>query len=171
MEYHNERAAATAEFLARLDPNEEVAVLTFNGKVVTLSEPDTVRNVVEGLGLRVRTLTANGSTALYAAICQAAALAGELQAEDEAQGESRLYGIVLLSDGDDTTGQPTEHQMFTSCLPANAEADGFKIFPIAFGDKANETLLSRLALATGGRLFTANPDSIGKVYFSISAEQ
>ena len=163
--------AATADFLARLDPDDEVALLTFNGGVVTLSEPDAVRNVVEGLGLRVRTLTANGSTALYAAVCQAAALAGELQAEDEARGESRLYGIVLLSDGDDTTGRPTENQMFTSCLPADAEADGFKIFPIAFGDQANEALLSRLALATGGRLFTADPDSIGKVYFSISAEQ
>ncbi|MFQ6030012.1 MAG: hypothetical protein ACE5Q6_21270, partial [Dehalococcoidia bacterium] len=91
--------------------------------------------------------------------------------EDEAQGESRLYGIVLLSDGEDTRGQPTEHQMFTTCLPATAEADGFKIFPIAFGDEANELLLSRIALATGGRMFTAEPDSISSVYFSISAEQ
>ena len=163
--------AATAEFLARLDPDDEVAVLTFSDNVVTLSEPDTVRNVVEGLSGRVRTLTAGGSTALYAAVCRAAALAGEEQDEDEAQGESRLYGIVLLSDGDDTTGQPTEHQMFTTCLPATAEADGFKIFPIAFGGNANEALLSRLALATGGRLFTADPDSISDVYFTISAEQ
>ena len=163
--------AATAEFLTRLDPDDEVAVLTFSDNVVTLSEPDTVRNVVEGLSQRVRTLTAGGSTALYAAVCRAAALAGDLQAEDESQGESRLYGIVLLSDGEDTTGQPTEHQMFTTCLPANAEADGFKIFPIAFGGEANDALLSRLALATGGRLFTADPDSISDVYFTISAEQ
>ncbi len=163
--------AATAEFLGRLDPDDAVAVLTFSDNVVTLSEPDTVRNVVEGLSGRVRTLIAKGSTALYAAVCRAAALAGELQAEDEAQGESRLYGIVLLSDGDDTTGQPTENQMFTTCLPDTAEADGFKIFPIAFGGDANESVLSRLALATGGRLFTADPDSISNVYFSISAEQ
>ncbi len=94
-----------------------------------------------------------------------------MQAEDQAQGESRLYGIVLLSDGDDTTGEPTETQMFAQCLPANAEADGFKIFPIAFGDAANETLLSRLALATGGRMFTVDTESISNVYFSISAEQ
>ncbi len=102
---------------------------------------------------------------------QGRALAGDLQAEDESQGESRLYGIVLLSDGEDTTGQPTEHRMFTTCLPATAEADGFKIFLIAFGSNANDALLSRLALATGGRLFTADPDSISDVYFTISAEQ
>ena len=163
--------AATAEFLGRLDPDDEVAVLTFSDNVVTLSEPDTVRNVGEGLPPRIRTLIAKGSTALYAAVCRAAALTGELQAADEAQGESRLYGIVLLSDGDDTTNQPSENQMFTTCLPATAEADGFKIFPIAFGGDANEALLSRLALATGRRMFSADPDSISKAYFSISAEQ
>ena len=94
-----------------------------------------------------------------------------LQAEDEAQGESSLYGIVVLSDGEDTTGRPTETQMFATCLPASAEADGFKIFPMAFGDAANETLLSRLALATGGRISTADLDSISDVYFTITAEQ
>ena len=94
-----------------------------------------------------------------------------MQIEVQARSDSRLYGIVLLSDGDDTTGEPTETQMFAECLPANAEADGFKIFPIAFGDAANEPLLSRIALATGGRMFTADPDSIRDVYFTISAEQ
>jgi Ca-activated chloride channel family protein len=163
--------SATAEFLTRLDPDDEVAVLTFSEHVVTLSEPDSVHNVVEGLSPRVRSLTAGGNTPLHAAVCRATALAGELQAEDEAQGESRLYGIVLLSDGEDTTGRPTETQMFTTCLPATAEVDGFKIFPIAFGDEANKSLLSRMALATGGRLFSADPDSISAVYFSISAEQ
>ena len=163
--------SATAEFLTRLDPEDEVTVLTFNDDVFTLSEPDTVRNVVEGLSRQVRNLTADGGTSLHTAVCRATALAGELQAEDEAQGESRLYGIVLLSDGKDTSGQPTETQMFTTCLPATAEVDGFKIFPIAFGDEANKSVLSRLALATGGRLFSADPDSISGVYFSISAEQ
>ena len=148
-----------------------MAVLTFSDNVVTLSDPATVRNVVEGLSSRVRTLTALGSTALHAAVCRATALADELRVEDEAQGESRLYGIVLLSDGDDTTGEPTEQQMFTMCIPNNAEVDGFKIFPIAFGGDANETLLRRLALKTGGKLFTADPDSISDVYLAISAEQ
>ncbi len=163
--------AATAEFLGRLDPDDEVAILAFNGRVVIPTEPSTVRDVVEELSQTVLDFWASGNTALYSAVCSAATLAGELQAEDEEQGESRLYGIVLLSDGDDTVGAPTANQMFTRCLPATAEADGFKIFTIAFGDSANEAVLSRMALATGGRMFTADPDSIGKIYFSISAEQ
>jgi Ca-activated chloride channel family protein len=163
--------AATAEFLCRLDPSDEVAVLTFSDSVVTLSEPAHVRDVAEGLAGKVSTLYADGSTALYDAVCQAAALADDLRREDQAQGESRLYGIVLLSDGEDTMGRPTENEMFTTCLPASAEAQGTKIFPIAFGADADQNLLERMAKVTGGRMWTADPDSIAEVYFAISAEQ
>jgi Ca-activated chloride channel family protein len=92
-------------------------------------------------------------------------------AADAAAGESRLYGIILLSDGEDTVGNTTENQMFATCLPANAEADGFRIYPIAFGDAADTSVLARMATVTGGQMFTADPSSIGNVYLSISAEQ
>jgi Ca-activated chloride channel family protein len=162
---------ATAEFLERLDPNDEVALLTFNDNVTLLSEPARVGDVVEGLSQRVSGLIADGNTALYEAVCQATDLAATLKMEDESAGESRLYGIVLLSDGEDTMGEPTENQMFVTCLPANAEADGVKIFPIAFGADAAEDLLERVASTTGGRMYTADPASIGNAYLSISAEQ
>lgn len=162
---------ATAEFLSRLDPNDEVAILVFSNDVVVLSEPSRVGDVVEGLASRVTTLLANGNTALYQAVCQATELVNSLKAEDEAAGESRLYGIVLLSDGEDTVGSVTESQMFNTCLPSNAEADGIKIYPIAFGSGADEGVLARMARVTGGRMFTADPTSISNVYISISAEQ
>lgn len=162
---------ATAEFLERLDPDDRVALLTFNDDVVALAEPQPVRGVAEGLSGRVRNLIADGNTALYASVCQAVEMAAELREEDLAAEESRLYGIVLLSDGEDTVGEPTENQMFVTCLPTNAEADGVKIFPIAFGEDAAEELLARIANVTGGRLYTADPGSISNVYLSISAEQ
>jgi len=162
---------ATVEFLDRLDPDDRVALLTFSDGVVTLSEPERVGNVVEGLSSRVSSLIANGNTALFDAVCRSTELAAELKAQDEAAGESRLYGVVVLSDGEDTVGRPTENQMFVTCLPTNAEADGVKIFPIAFGQDAAEELLGRLATVTGGRMYTADPGSISNVYLSISAEQ
>jgi hypothetical protein len=61
--------------------------------------------------------------------------------------------------------------MFVTCLPSNAEADGVKIFPIAFDADAAQDVLERVAATTGGRMYTANPASIGNVYLSISAEQ
>jgi Ca-activated chloride channel family protein len=167
----SDRSQATAEFLERLDPNDEVALLTFNDNVASLSDTARVGDVVEGLSLRVSSLIAGGNTALYAAVCEATDLAAALKAEDESEGQSRLYGIVLLSDGEDTMGEPTENQMFVTYLPSNAEADGVKIFPIAFGADAAQDVLERLAATTGGRMYTADPASIGNVYLSISAEQ
>ncbi|MGD8805674.1 MAG: substrate-binding domain-containing protein [Chloroflexota bacterium] len=163
--------AATGEFLGRLDPNDEVALLTFSDGVTLLSEPARVGDVVEGLAGRVASLIASGNTALYDAVCQATTMAAAMKAQDEAAGESRLYGVVLLSDGEDTVGEPTENQMFVTCLPANAEADGVKIFPVAFGEDASEDVLERIATVTGGRMYSADPASISNVYLSISAEQ
>lgn len=162
---------STAEFLDRLDPDDEVALLTFDDEVVSLSDPLPVRDVVEGLSSRVKSLIADGNTSLFAAVCQATDIAAALKAEDQAAGESRLYGVVLLSDGEDTVGEPTENQMFVTCLPTNAEADGIKIFPIAFGEDAAEEVLARIASVTGGRMYAADPESISNVYLSISAEQ
>jgi Ca-activated chloride channel family protein len=163
--------AATVEFLSRLDPNDEVALMTFSSDVVLLSEPERVGDVVETLSNRVNGLIADGNTALYGAVCEATALAAELKMADEEAGESRLYGVVLLSDGEDTVGDPTGNQMFIHCLPANAEADGVKIYPIAFGESAAEDVLAQIAAVTGGRMFTAEPASISNIYISISAEQ
>lgn len=163
--------AATVEFLGRLNPDDEVAVMSFSDNTILLAEPSRVGDVSEELKPLISTLIADGNTSLYDAVCQSTALMAELQAADVAAGESRLYGIILLSDGEDTIGRPTEGQMFATCLPTNAEADGVKIFPIAFGDAADTSVLNRMATVTGGRMFSADPASIGRVYNSISAEQ
>ena len=163
--------AATATFLKRLYPDDVAGVLTFSDSVITLSPPNRIREIGEEATVRVSTLIADGSTALYDAVCQATTLMKGLQQTDLQAGENRLYGIILLSDGEDTVGHPSKNQMFTICLPNQAEADGIKIFPIAFGGDADEATLKRMADVTGGSMFTANPDSIDRVYLRISAEQ
>lgn len=167
----NTARTSTNEFLSRLNADDEVGLIVFSDNVNTLAEPSRVGDVVEGLKTRVGGLLADGNTAIYEAVCTAVSTMKTLQEEDTAKGESRLYGIILLSDGEDTVGRTTENQMFATCLPANAEADGIKIYPIAFGDAADQSVLQRIANVTGGRLFTADPDSISNVYTSISAEQ
>lgn len=162
---------ATAEFLKRLQVDDRIGILTFSNQVNTLSKIVRVGDVVEELPNRIKTLLAKGSTALYEAICEATRLTQEQRTLDAHAQENRLYGIVLLSDGDDTAGRPTENQMFATCLPASAEVEGVKIFPIAFGSSANQRVLKRIAEATGGTPFTATPESIAKAYLKISAEQ
>jgi Ca-activated chloride channel homolog len=159
---------STVEFLRRLDPNDDVGVMVFNDYVTTFAEPARAGTAVEGLANRVSGLTADGSTNLYAAVCDAVQ---QLEQVKQSATEQRLYGIVLLSDGEDTVEQITANQMFTSCLPANPEVDGIKIFPIAFGEDADTDVLSQIASVTAGQMFKADPTSISNVYLSISAEQ
>jgi Ca-activated chloride channel family protein len=162
---------ATVAFLQRLHPDDVVGLFTFDDGVTRLAEPDRVGKVLEELSSRVNTLFANGNTSLYEAVCLATETMDGLRETGAAAGENRLYGIVLLSDGQDTIGHPSATQMFTTCLPAHAETDGVKIFPIAFGDDADEEVLKRIATVSGGKLFRADPDSIDQIYVSISAEQ
>jgi Ca-activated chloride channel family protein len=163
---------ATVEFLERLNKEDVVTVLTFDDIVEQLAEPDLKGSTErDGLKERVLSVIAEGNTALYRAVCQAEELMAELRQQDQAQNDSRLYGIVLLSDGEDTQGNPTKGDMFTNCLPSSAEADGVKIFTIAFGAQADRNLLRDIAHVTGGELFEADSASISRIYREISAEQ
>ena len=95
----------------------------------------------------------------------------EAQRIDRLDGDSRLYGIVLLSDGQNTDKSTTDNQMFTRCLPNHPEAEGIKVFPIAFGNDPDIDVLQRIADVTGGKLHKADPSSLERVYLRISAEQ
>jgi Ca-activated chloride channel family protein len=162
---------ATANFLKRLQPDDMVGVMTFNDKVQMLSPLQKASAVAESLSQQVTNLIASGGTALYQSVCEAMKTMGEAKSAYEAAGENRLYGIVLLSDGQNTGGGATENQMFTTCLPANAEAQSVRINTIAFGADADQATLKRIAEVTGGKMFKAEPGSIDKIYLSISAEQ
>eukprot|EP01036_Dinobryon_divergens_P049493 gene49493-66307_t len=67
---------------------------------------------------------------------------------DRAAGESRVYGIVLLSDGADTSGKVSENRLLTTCLDSGSEAEPTKIFAIAFGDKAERDVLEKISAAS-----------------------
>ena len=92
------------------------------------------------------------------------------QEQDSQDGERRLYGIVVLSDGMDTASNFSENQMF-ACLPSGESVEGVKIFTIAYGEDADKDLLLRIANRTNGKTFTGDPESIESIYNAISAEQ
>jgi Ca-activated chloride channel family protein len=92
------------------------------------------------------------------------------QEKDEARGEPRLYGIVVLSDGEDTNSRKTESDMF-SCLPSGEDVEGVKVFTIAYGADADVDLLKRVANRTNGKAYTSDPENIEQVYLAISFEQ
>jgi Mg-chelatase subunit ChlD len=139
---------------------------------VTLAEPIAdVSRVAETLRNRVLALVADGDTNLNGAVCAATQLIGQEAARDAEAGDNRLYGIVLLSDGQDTVGAISQTRMFQTCLGTREGEEGTKFFVIGLGEGVDEDLLKRLASDTNGTYFTADPASIGQTYLRISAEQ
>jgi Ca-activated chloride channel family protein len=161
---------ATANFLKRLEKDDEVYVLAFNDQVRELQPAGRAGDVAEELGDVVRGLYADSGTALYDAVCAGADRVDQLKAEHEAAGEKRLYGIVVLSDGQDTASRSTENDMF-NCLPSGEDVEGVKVFTIAYGDDADKDILLRVANRTNGKTFSGDPGTIERVYTAISAEQ
>ena len=163
--------ASATSFVERLDVNDEIYVLAFGGDgTVYLLGGGRAGDVSETLSRTLGGLYANGNTPLYDAVCQAVDLSNQLQSEDLANDESRLYGIILLSDGMDTASQHTQNQMF-NCLPSGESVEGVKIFTIAYGKDADADLMLRIANRTNGKTFTGDPESIESIYNAISAEQ
>lgn len=161
---------SSINFIRSLDPDDEVFVLGFgSGGVIELGG-GRAGDVAEDLSRKLNGIYASGGTPLYDSICQAVSLIDKLKTENDAVGEKRLYGIVLLSDGDDTSSQITENQMF-GCLPSGEDVTGVKIFTIAYGEDANADLMLRIANRTNGKQFTGKPEDIENIYNAISAEQ
>jgi Ca-activated chloride channel homolog len=164
---------SSVNFIQRLDPGDEVYVMTFGGEseeVFLLQQGGRAGDVGENLVRILRGLFAQGNTPLYDAVCQANEQINTLQAEHKAAEERRLYGIILLSDGDDTSSARTQNQMF-SCLPSGEDVEGTKIFTIAYGEDADSDLMLRIANRTNGRSFEGTPENIDQIYNAISAEQ
>jgi Ca-activated chloride channel family protein len=163
---------ATSSFLGAYgrDKDDEIAVYTFGDALNRLTPSGRVGEVGESLIGTVATIFAEGNTALYDAVCQVVEEMDAREAEAEAAGDPRLYGIVLLSDGQDTNSRRSESDMF-SCLPSGETAEGIKIFTIAYGQDADNQLLERIANRTNGKFFESNPDDIQEVLLDILYEQ
>ena len=161
--------ASASSFVGRLDPDDEIYAVGFGSGIYDLGGGRTSA-VSETLSQTLNGLYASGNTPLYDVVCHATDLINQLKTEDAAEGERRLYGIVLLSDGLDTASERTENQMF-ACLPSGEDVEGVKVFTIAYGEDADADLMLRIANRTNGKTFTGDPESIESIYNAISAEQ
>jgi Ca-activated chloride channel family protein len=152
------------------DREDEIAVYVFSDRVDLLEPSGRIGDVGESLRSKVRLIFPEGNTALYDAVCEAVGAIERREAEAIEEGDPRLYGIVLLSDGQDTNSARSQSEMF-DCLPSGEAAEGVKIFTIAYGEDADRTLLERIANRTNGRYFESNPEEIQEILLDILYEQ
>jgi Ca-activated chloride channel family protein len=157
-------------FVGRLDRNDSIYTLGFGNAPYLIGDGGTVSQVSETLTATLGGVYADGGTALHDAVCQTVVLANGLRADYDASNDPHLYGIVVLSDGEDTASQNSENQMF-NCLPSGESVEGVRVFTIAYGEDADIELMRRIANRTNGRFFTTVTQDIEAIYRAISAEQ
>lgn len=111
--------------------------------------------------------SADGGTALYDAVRQAY---DELVAMRATNGDTMRYGIVVLSDGADTSSVSSLSQLETALAPAENDPFGIQIHTIAIGEDADQGVLQKIAAASNGRFWAPKSDQdVIAVYKDIAA--
>ena len=150
---------------ARFQSRERVVLLAFSSQ----TEPpvqvnfdsqaiDAARTQVVGYA---DALEAKGGTGIYAALLQAESMA----AHEQAAAADRYVSIVLLTDGENTTGPALND--FKSQVGGTAPA---RVFPILFGEASNDDM-TELATFTGGRTFDGRKAALSLVFKEIRGYQ
>ncbi|MFF1837603.1 substrate-binding domain-containing protein [Streptomyces sp. NPDC058231] len=132
---------------------EEVTLLPFGSSVKQVRthtvDPAGPQAGLAAIKADTAALTASGETAIFSSLESAYERLGP-------DTESAFTSIVLMTDGENTTGDTAgEFAAFYRALPAARRAT--PVFPVVFGD-ADRAELDRIAALTGGRLFDATKD-------------
>ncbi|MFF6984765.1 substrate-binding domain-containing protein [Streptomyces sp. NPDC010273] len=144
---------------------EEVTLMPFGSAVKTVKthvvSPGDPQAGLDAIRADTRALTADGNTAIYTSL--------EKAYEHLGSGGDTFTSIVLMTDGENTTGAKAEDfDGFYGRLPT-AQRD-IPVFPILFGD-SDKAELQHIADLTGGRLFDAQQGSLDGAFEEIRGYQ
>jgi Ca-activated chloride channel homolog len=145
-------------FISRLLPEDRVAMITFSSTpelVVPLEELTENRIQLQGA---VQNIDARGKTAMYDALLMALT-----QLEADIDSRDRINAIVLLSDGQDTAQSSTY-----SDVELQFEETDIAIFPIAYGDDADNEALDLIASLTRTAVIRGGTGDINKIFENLS---
>jgi Ca-activated chloride channel homolog len=157
-----EAKAGARAFLSALHDRDDVTLVFFNNQVMPPFGPVRVDKGRAELIERVEQTIAHGGTALYDAV--AAAYDGALARQRAAPG--RIHAVVVMTDGRDENSRSTLEQLSRRF---NREDDPLKLFAIAYGQGADDSVLGAMAEAAQGTSLRGTADSIVQVYQDMAA--
>jgi Ca-activated chloride channel family protein len=149
---------------------EQLTFIPFNGVVQPAVDFTISGNAAQsGSYAQIRTfvdhLVADGDTAIYSALIDAYRHASEAQAREP----HRYYSIVLMTDGENTTGSSVrDFADAYDALPAPARQ--IRTFTVLFGN-ASPKELEQIADVTGGRVFDARNTRLSDIFKEIRGYQ
>lgn len=152
-------------FLQQMEPDDTIQVLSFNSAVSPLGTPGRVREVGEELIHKVGGLYATGNTALHDALLQAM---GEVEKARREASEQRLYGIVVLSDGKDTSSQAQRADVISQ-LPRGEDTEGTRLFTIAYGDQADGKFLGEVSERSNAVMLEGSTANVDRLYHQLAS--
>lgn len=153
--------ALTGDFRDR----EEVTLMPFGSAVKSVSthvvEPADPKAGLNAIRKDTEALSADGDTAVYTSL--------EKAYDHLGSGEDTFTSIVLMTDGENTTGaKAAEFDGFYRGL--SAARRNIPVFPILFGDSSRAEL-QHIADLTGGRLFDGREGSLDGAFEEIRGYQ
>lgn len=169
-----EDASLSGRF-ARLQDHERFVMVDFNGVIkdtyrFSLEQADQ-RDAVRGqIRDTVNRLNAFGGTAIYSALERALSLIQQdLQQDAQEKAASRLYSIVLMTDGANNQGlSAQEFIRWHSTLPQAVQH--VRVFSVLFGEARPEEL-ETVAEISGGKVFDGRKVGLQQVFKEIRGYQ
>jgi Ca-activated chloride channel family protein len=156
----------TQAFIAAMDPKDWFAWIPFDDQIYARTQglkSDSGERLIND----IRSTTAGNGTALYDTVALAIDMVNRRRSE---LGDSVRYGIVILSDGEDTSSRNLTLSLLEARLkPSERDATGIQIQAIGIGDDADDAVLSKIAnLANGKYWKVKNPANVVEVYKEIA---
>ncbi len=151
------------QFINLLDDRDRLQIILFSNQIRTMAPLGPVGENCDDLTRRVGGIVEGGSTALYDAVHQAF---DDLKTNGDPK---HIQSIVVLTDGQDNSStQFTLDQLIAEVGQTTEGGNTVKIFTIAFGQDANQTVLTQIAETTGGKEYSGDPKNIASVYADIA---
>ena len=153
-------------FVTAMDLKDWLAWLAFDDQIYARTH-GLKSEIGEKLLNDIRSTTAGNGTALYDAVAAAFDLVSDSRRK---LGDSVRYGIVILSDGQDTSSRKATLALLEAKLkPSEHDATGIQIHTIGIGADADDAVLKKIAnLAHGKYWKVKNPADVIEVYKEIA---
>jgi len=149
-------------FINQLHDKDIFSCLAFSATMRWLGDGEDVGPKREMMNNRVRGLIEGGGTALYDSILSAYEHIATRKSD-----VSRIRAIVVLTDGADTESHITLAQLVGRIRISN-ENTSVRVFTIGYGKDADQSVLSKIANATGGKSYVGTTTNITAILKEIS---
>lgn len=151
--------AGLESFLTRILPEDRVGLVTFSDTATEIVAPAPLNDNRIELQTAIQDMRAVGKTAVFDALETARQSLEALPPSEE----DRIRAIVLLSDGADNASSVSLDQ-----VAQNFDETGISIFPVAYGEDADEAILQSIADFSRTIVVTGGTGDIAKIFENLS---